>query len=333
LNTATENHFQFSIVSPVPEFRLDVFLTSRIAALTRNRVQELIRSGMVEVNGSRNLKTGYRLKIGDRISVFLPPAQSMELEPEPIKLDIIHEDATLLILNKPPGLVVHPAPGHSTGTLVHGLLQHCRDLSGIGGVLRPGIVHRLDKDTSGLVVVAKHDRGHLFLCRQFSAGQVTKKYIALVHGVPKAKTGKVDLPIGRHPKKRKEMSIRPDNGRPALTYWERMETYGPHFSLILVTPKTGRTHQIRVHLAHLGHPIMGDPVYGYKKNWWKKQIRIQEGPLPEIGRQMLHAGTLGFIHPDTGDYCEFSAPLPADMEEVIAALRSQRLGSSKKLDI
>lgn len=305
----------------MPESRLDVFLASQITDLTRNRAQELIRAGMVRVNDCSDLKTSYRLKTGDRISISLPPVRSLELEPEPIDLHIIHEDRALLILNKPPGLVVHPAPGHVTGTLVHGLLQHCQDLSGIGGVLRPGIVHRLDKDTSGLVVVAKHDRAHLSLSRQFASGQVFKKYTALAHGIPKSRTGKIDLPIGRHPKKRKEMSIRLDNGRSALTYWERMESFGNYFSLILVTPKTGRTHQIRVHLAHLGHPIVGDPVYGYKKNWWKQQIEIRQGALPEIRRQMLHAGTLGFTHPDTGDYCEFSAPLPADMEEVLAVLR------------
>ena len=305
----------------MPDARLDVFLASQITDLTRNRAQELIRAGMVQVNDCSDLKASYRLKTGDRISISLPPARSSELEPEPMDLHIIHEDRTLLILNKPPGLVVHPAPGHATGTLVHGLLQYCQDLSGIGGVLRPGIVHRLDKDTSGLIVVAKHDRAHLFLSKQFASGQVFKKYTALAHGIPKSRTGKIDLPIGRHPKKRKEMSIRLDNGRPALTYWERIESFGNYFSLILVMPKTGRTHQIRVHLAHLGHPIVGDPVYGYKKNWWKQQIETRQGALPEIRRQMLHAGTLGFTHPDTGDYCEFCAPLPADMEEVLAVLR------------
>ncbi|RPI74738.1 MAG: RluA family pseudouridine synthase [Desulfobacteraceae bacterium] len=309
------------MVSPVPESRLDVFLTSQITDLTRNRAQALIRAGRVRVNDCSDLKAGYRLKTGDRVSIFIPPARSLALEPESIDLSILHEDRALVIINKPPGLVVHPAPGHATGTLVHGLLQHCRDLSGIGGVLRPGIVHRLDKDTSGLIVVAKHDRAHLFLSRQFASGQVFKKYTALAHGIPKSRSGKIDLPIGRHPKKRKEMSIRLDNGRPALTFWEKTESFGDDFSLILVTPKTGRTHQIRVHLAHLGHPIAGDPVYGYKKNWWKKHSETRSGALPEIRRQMLHAGTLGFKHPDSDDYCEFSAPLPADMKEVIAALR------------
>ncbi|NNG07791.1 MAG: RluA family pseudouridine synthase, partial [Desulfobacteraceae bacterium] len=219
----------------------------------------------------------------------------------------------------------HPAPGHQSGTLVHGLLQHCADLSGIGGVLRPGIVHRLDKDTSGLVVVAKSDRSHAFLAKQFKARSVEKRYLAIVHGIMDGTKGEIDLPIARHPKRRKEMSVLPSQGRRALTFWVKMEEFGGGFTLLSVIPKTGRTHQIRVHLSYLGHPIVGDPVYGFKRNWWKKRTPLANRILPLLKRQQLHAEILGFIHPESEKYCEFRAPVPEDMGRILAVLRGMDL--------
>jgi 23S rRNA pseudouridine1911/1915/1917 synthase len=243
------------------------------------------------------------------------------LEPEPVEFSVVYQDSSLIIVNKPPGLVIHPAPGHLRGTLVHGLLEHSRDLSGIGGILRPGIVHRLDKDTSGLLVVAKNDRAHGHLSAQFKAGEVKKRYLAIVHGIIRGSHGEIDLPIGRHPKRRKEMAVVSSGGRTALTTWQKMEELGGKFSILSVTPKTGRTHQIRVHLSHVGHPVVGDPVYGYRRQWWKKHFPEKNGPAPKVVRQMLHAETLGFIHPDSGVFCEFSAPMPTDMKDLIGVLK------------
>ncbi len=310
----------FSVREPDIAQRLDAFLAAQTKDLTRSRVQELIKTGFVRVN-HRLSKPGYRLKMGDLIEVTLPPLQPLRLDPELVAFELIYEDPWLIVVNKPPGVVVHPAPGHFTGTLVHGLLRHCKDLSGIGGVMRPGIVHRLDKDTSGLLVVAKNDAAHAFLSAQFKAGAVTKRYVALVHGIVKEEKGEINLPIGRHPVRRKEMSIQPFKGRVAKTLWEKKEELAGLFSLLSVSPKTGRTHQIRVHLSHMGHPIVGDPLYGYRRSWWKKRFPEKPGALSRIERQMLHAGTLGFVHPQGGEYREFLAPLPADMEGVLEMLR------------
>jgi 23S rRNA pseudouridine1911/1915/1917 synthase len=304
--------------------RLDAFLVLQNQNLTRSRVQELIRSGFVRVNHLHS-KPGYRLKPGDHVEVTLPPPQPLRLDPESVTFELIYEDPWLIVVNKPPGIVVHPAPGHFTGTLVHGLLQHCTDLSGIGGVMRPGIVHRLDKDTSGLMVVAKNDAAHAYLSAQFKAGKVTKRYVALVHGIVKGRKGEINLPIGRHPVRRKEMSVQPSKGRVAKTLWEKQEELAGLFSLLSVSPKTGRTHQIRVHLSHVGYPIVGDAVYGHRRSWWKKRFLEGSGLPGLIERQMLHAGTLGFVHPQGGDYREFTAPLPADMELVLEILRKANL--------
>ena len=314
----------FSVNEADTAQRLDAFLVLQSRNLTRSRVQELIRSGFVRVNHHLS-KPGYRLKTGDHIEVTLPPPQPLRLDPESVTFELIYEDPWLIVVNKPPGIVVHPAPGHFTGTLVHGLLQHCTDLSGIGGVMRPGIVHRLDKDTSGLMVVAKNDAAHAYLSAQFKAGKVTKNYVALVHGIVKGGKGEINLPIGRHPVRRKEMSVQPSKGRVAKTLWEKQEELAGLFSLLSVSPKTGRTHQIRVHLSHLGYPIVGDPVYGHRRSWWKKRFPEDSGLSGLIERQMLHAGTLGFVHPQGGDYREYTAPLPADMELVLEILRKANL--------
>jgi 23S rRNA pseudouridine1911/1915/1917 synthase len=302
------------------EQRVDLFLSSTIPDLSRSRVQDLIKQGFVSING-QTPKASYRLKIGDEVRLRIPPASAYHLKPEPIQLSIVHEDPFLLVLDKPPGLVMHPAPGHPTGTLVHGLLDHCKDLSGIGGFLRPGIVHRLDKDTSGLIVVAKNDRVHAFLARQFKSGVVMKKYMAIVHGLMEEGKGQIHLPIARHPHKRKEMAVLPAKGKQALTLWKRVDTMGGMFSLLSITPKTGRTHQIRVHLSHEGHPIVGDPVYGYRGSWWKRHFPRYDKEWPVFGRQMLHAEALGFYHPDTESYCEFRSPLPDDMVSAITLLK------------
>ena len=316
----SDRTFSFSITTEQRDIRVDAFLASQIDDLTRSRVQELIRKELITVNG-RPSKSAYRLKGGDEVRVVIPPNAPYELEGEPVEFGIIHEDASLIVLDKPPDLVIHPAPGHSKGTLVHGLLQHCNDLSGIGGVLRPGIVHRLDKDTSGLVVVAKNDHAYQLLAKQFKGRTVKKEYLATVCGIPTGAEGEIDLPIARHPKRRKEMSVQPSSGKRALTLWQKLEEFKEGFSLLSVTLKTGRTHQIRVHLSYLGYPIIGDPVYGYKRNWWKKRFSLMDSILPYVKRQQLHAGKLGFVHPDLGDYCEFNAPLPDDMQAVLKALR------------
>ena len=312
--------FSFSITTEQRDTRVDAFLASQIDDLTRSRAQELIRKELIKVNG-RPSKSGYRLKRGDEVRAIIPPPVPYELKGEPVEFGIIHEDASLIVLDKPPGLVIHPAPGHLNGTLVHGLLQHCDDLSGIGGVLRPGIVHRLDKDTSGLVVVAKNDHAYQFLAGQFKERTVRKGYLATVCGIPAGVEGEIDLPIARHPQRRKEMSVQPSSGKRALTLWQKLEEFKEGFSLLSVTLKTGRTHQIRVHLSYLGYPILGDPVYGYKRNWWKKRLSLMDNIWPHVKRQQLHAEKLGFVHPESGDYCEFSAPLPNDMESVLKALR------------
>lgn len=315
---------RFEVPEEACNTRLDVFLASRQAGLSRSRIQTLIKSGHVRVNGIPS-KSSHVLRVGDRVSLVLPRAAPTTLAPEAIALDVVFEDDSLIVLNKPPGLVVHPAPGHTRGTLVHGLLRHCKDLPGIGGELRPGIVHRLDKDTSGLMVVAKDERTHEALSSQFKSGQVRKTYCALVHGAMKAERGEIDLPIGRHPKERKRMAVVPSGGRRAVTFWEVIEELNRDFSLLSVRPMTGRTHQIRVHLAHAGHPILGDPVYGYGRGWWKHYAAGQGLSVPVL-RQMLHAGTLGFLHPRREVFVEFRAPIPPDMDEALRSLRGLRRG-------
>jgi 23S rRNA pseudouridine1911/1915/1917 synthase len=313
-------HYHFSISREDGEERLDVYLASRLKDLTRSKVQNLVKNGFVTVN-DQPVKASYRLKRGDSVDLFIPPDTADDMKPEPIAFDILHEDSSLIVLNKPPGLVVHPAPGHPTGTLVHGLLQIFPNLSGVGGLQRPGIIHRLDKDTSGLMVVAKNDRVHRFLSEQFKGATIKKTYVALVHGDTKDESGEINLPIARHPKRRKEMAVLISGGRRALTFWHKEETFVGNFALLSVSPRTGRTHQIRVHLSYIGHPIVGDPVYGYKKNWWKKQPNLKNKVLPQIERQMLHAQRLEFVHPDSEDFCEFQAPLPEDMDHVLKSLR------------
>jgi len=317
----SDRFYSFLVSEEGRDQRIDAFLSLRIEVLTRSRIQNLIRDGTVQVN-NRPIKPSYRLKLSDKVSVTIPPGRPYHLEPETVRFALIHEDASLIILNKPPGMVVHPSPGHQTGTLVHGLLTHCRDLSGIGGILRPGIVHRLDKDTSGLLVVAKTDKAHSLLSAQFKAGAVKKRYFALVHGITRSKQGKIDLPIARHPVRRKEMAVVQEGGKKALTLWKKIEDLGGQSSLLSVMPKTGRTHQIRVHLSSIGHPILGDTVYGFRRQGGKKRLFLRNGAELGVERQMLHAETLGFVHPESGEYCEYRAPLPEDMTGIMERLKS-----------
>jgi len=314
-----ESTFHFDVQDQDAGIRIDLFLSARMESLSRSRIQGLIREGFVRVNDGAT-KTSYGVRKGDRVLLKLPPPEPCILEPEPVAFEPIYEDESFVVLNKPPGVVVHPAPGHDRGTLVHGLLRYCRDLSGIGGIMRPGIVHRLDKETSGVMVVAKSDRVHRFLSGQFKARSVTKSYVALVHGIPKDTCGEIDLALGRHPKRRKEISVRPGGGKRAITRWEKRLDVGGRFSLLGVSPKTGRTHQIRVHLSHLGHPIVGDKVYGYRQQWWRKNFPRDPETVRMVTRHMLHAAVLGFVHPETQEYCQFEAPMPKDMESLIEAL-------------
>ena len=314
--------------------RLDVFLATHSNDLSRSRIQALIKRGFVNVN-NRPSKPSYKLKAGDHVFLTIPPPETPVLEPEAVEFGILYEDNSLIVIDKPPGVVVHPAPGHNTGTLVHGLLKHCRDLSGIGGVLRPGIVHRLDKDTSGIMVVAKNDKAHSFLSNQFKIGEVKKEYVALVHGRIKGDEQEIDLPISRHPKKRKEMAVASSGGKRALTQWKKIEEFQSGFSLLSISIKTGRTHQIRVHLSHMGHPVVGDPVYGFGRRWWKKHPLHKKGILSSIKRQMLHSKRLGFFHPDQERYLEFESPLPSDMDHAVLTLNwlDLQTKTNKELDM
>ncbi|MDX1707144.1 MAG: RluA family pseudouridine synthase [Desulfobacterales bacterium] len=308
--------------------RLDVFVASQIAGHTRSFVAGLIGDRHFSVNGQPK-KPGYRIKSGDTISGIIPPPAAIELKAEPLSLDVVFEDEAIIVVNKQPGLVVHPAPGHNGGTLVNGLLHHCADLGGIGGKLRPGIVHRLDKDTSGTLVVAKNDLAHTHLARQFKSRQVEKKYLALVHGVPRSPSGTIQLPIGRHPANRKRMSTVSRSGRTAETQWAIEDPF-EQFALLKVTLKTGRTHQIRVHCAAMQHPIVGDRVYRPRK--LEKTIkRGCDQPdkilqvLKSARRQMLHAWQLGFTHPQSGQWMSFESALPEDMAQVLKQIKEAGL--------
>lgn len=303
--------------------RLDHFLTEQGLPYSRSRIQKWILEGLVLVN-EMPVKGGYRLKSGDRVLLSPEETVPLNLSPEARPLSIYYEDGDLLVLDKPPGLVVHPAPGHTSGTLVHALLFHCRDLSGIGGVLRPGIVHRLDKDTSGLLVVAKNDLSHQALVRQFQAGKVRKEYLALVWGGPPTGRGLIDRPIGRHPLQRKKMAVNERQGKPAITEWLVLERFPKDRTLLKLNLKTGRTHQIRVHLSSLGFPVMGDPLYGGRKKTVLHEEDDLARELKKSSRQLLHAACLGFRHPRSGEAMDFSSPLPGDMDRIIGLLRDAK---------
>lgn len=286
--------------------RLDRFLAKILKDISRSRIQELIKEGSITVN-QQTVKANYKLKEKDHLEVVIPQARPLEVLPEPIPLDVLYEDKDLIVINKPQGMVVHPAPGHSSGTLVNALLHHCQDLSGINGILRPGIVHRLDKDTSGVLVAAKNDYTHTHLVGQLKEHQVKRIYLALVHGRIQEPAGMIEAPIGRDPRDRKRMAVVEKNGKEAVTLYSVLQRFHD-YTLVRLQLKTGRTHQIRVHMSYLGFPVVGDPIYGPRKSHFNLQ------------GQALHAQTLGFIHPGTGEYMEFTAPLPQYFEEILARL-------------
>jgi 23S rRNA pseudouridine1911/1915/1917 synthase len=286
--------------------RLDVFIARSLPGLTRSRVKKLIEDGHVTVAGER-AKASLRLEPGQRVAVDVPAARDPSAEAEAIPLDILYEDSDLLVINKPPGMTVHPSPGHESHTLVNAILAHCDDLSGIGGVLRPGIVHRLDRDTSGVILVAKNDAAHNGLARQLKERLVEKTYLALVEGTPKPAEGVIDAPIARDPKNRQRMAI-VEGGRDSVTAYRVVERF-PGYALVEARPRTGRTHQIRVHLAAIGHPIAGDRIYGHAAR--------------DLPRQFLHAWRIVFTHPHTGERVEFEAPLPPDLLPVMERLRTE----------
>lgn len=287
--------------------RIDKYLSTVIEGKTRSFIQGLIADKAVTVNG-KIIKSNYKLKSNDEIVIILPEPIELDVKAENIDLNIVYEDSDVIVINKPKNMVVHPAPGNYTGTLVNGLLYHCKDLSGINGVIRPGIVHRIDKDTTGILVIAKNDEAHNSLAKQFKDHSIKREYYALVEGRFSKESGTIDKPLGRNKKDRLKMDIVED-GRRAVTHYEVLEQYDKGVSLIKCTLETGRTHQIRVHMASIGHPLVGDQTYGYKKQKFK------------IEGQALHAKTLGFIHPTTGEYIEFTSDFPEYFEELIKKLR------------
>ncbi|MBI2132794.1 MAG: RluA family pseudouridine synthase [Candidatus Tectomicrobia bacterium] len=296
--------------------RLDTFLAARLPQFSRARLQALIKQGQVRVNGKPPAKAGQPVPPGARVEVEVPPPEPSYLVPEAIALDVRYEDAHLLVVNKPPGLVVHPGAGRKTGTLAAALLHHCRgQLSGIGGVERPGIVHRLDKDTSGLLLAAKTDSAHRRLSADLKARRIHRAYLAIVRGVPGRDQDAVDAPIGRHSTRRTEMAVA-ERGRRAVTRWKVRERF-KGAALLEVTLETGRTHQVRVHLAHIGHPVLGDPVYGRGRVAKKGE----ELPPGLIARQALHAFRLRFTHPATGEERTIEAPPPGDFQQALEGLR------------
>ena len=291
------------------DVRIDRYLAETCPELSRSYIQKLLKSGQVLVNGSL-IKSSYVVAADDHIEVDVPEAVEPEIEAEPMDLDILYEDRDIILVNKPKGMVVHPAAGHYSHTLVNGLMYHCKDqLSGINGVMRPGIVHRIDMDTTGVLIVCKNDMAHNSIAAQLKEHSITRRYQAIVHGVLKEDEGTVDAPIGRHQTERKKMCINYNNGRNAITHYQVLRRF-EQYTYVECRLETGRTHQIRVHMASIHHPLLGDTVYGPSKC-----------PVPSLIGQTLHAGVLGIIHPRTGVYMEFTAPLPGYFEKLLKTLR------------
>lgn len=287
--------------------RIDKIISTLNEEWSRSQVQHWIKEGLVKVNG-KQVKANYKCSASEKVVIEIPEPESLDVEAEEMNLDIYYEDGDVLVVNKPKGMVVHPAPGHTTGTLVNGLMAHCNDLSGINGVLRPGIVHRIDKDTSGLLMVAKNDFAHERLVNQLVEKSVKRKYYAIVHGVIPHDYGTIDAPIGRDSDDRQKMTV-VDNGKHAVTHFQVLERFD-QFTFVECELETGRTHQIRVHMKYIGYPLAGDPKYGPKKTF-------------SIGGQVLHAGVLGFVHPRTDKYIEFEAPLPIEFVNLLDSLKSK----------
>ncbi|CAM5187376.1 Pseudouridine synthase OS=Ureibacillus acetophenoni OX=614649 GN=SAMN05877842_101399 PE=3 SV=1 [Ureibacillus acetophenoni] len=298
----------YTIDEEVAGERIDKALSTLAEDWSRSQIASWITDGIVKVNGEE-VKAKYKVKEGDLIEIDVPEPEPLEIIPEDLNLEIVYEDADVLVVNKPKGMVVHPAPGHTTGTLVNGLMYHCKDLSGINGVMRPGIVHRIDKDTSGLLMVAKNDNAHHSLVEQLVNKTVTRKYTALVHGHIAHDKGTIDAPIARDPKDRQKQAV-VDNGKHAVTHFHVKERFGGVYTLVECILETGRTHQIRVHMNYIGYPLVGDPKYGPKKTI-------------DFGGQVLHAGVLGFVHPTSKEYLEFEVPLPDDFVALLDNLRKE----------
>ncbi len=321
---ADEKIFTFIVDEENSGERLDSFLSEQLRELSRSRIQKVIREGGVTVEGEVLLKSSRKVRENECVKLRFSPPRPLAVAPEAIDLDIVYEDNQLLVVNKRAGMVVHPAPGNETGTLVNALLYHCRDLSGIGGVLRPGIVHRLDSLTSGLLVVAKNDAVHISLSRQLMDRRVKRIYYALVWGEMPQSEGVINQPVGRSPGDRKKMAVVAGGGREAVTAYYTLDTFRP-FQYIKLKLGTGRTHQIRVHLSFTGHPVLGDPVYGGRKikraGLVKSEIEIARKALSLMKRQALHAGELTFFHPVEKKEMTFTAPLPPDFQSVMSFLR------------
>ncbi|MBI5892192.1 MAG: RluA family pseudouridine synthase [Deltaproteobacteria bacterium] len=299
--------------------RLDTYLSKKIPEISRSQIKKLIDTGNVLLN-NHPAKAGRKLQDRDVVHITIPEPKTLEVTPQKIPLDILYEDKSIIVVNKPAGMVVHAGAGNTEKTLVNALLYHCKDLSGIGGVLRPGIVHRLDKDTSGAIVAAKNDKAHLSLTKQFKERIIKKKYIALVWGVVKDDEGIIDMPIGRHISHRQKMSISAKRGRSAVTHYKVLKRFS-RWTLLEIRIETGRTHQIRVHLSAIHHPVVGDTVYGKKTmpSFLPTNIRAS---VQGLKRQALHAATLGFKHPETDEYMEFNSPLPKDMDSIIKVMEN-----------
>ncbi|BBO71723.1 pseudouridine synthase [Desulfosarcina alkanivorans] len=313
--------FSFCVRPAQAGVRLDVLVAAEVNQCSRSFAAALIRKGCIAVDGAVK-KPRYPLRAGETVSGTIPAPEHIDSLPEDIPLQILYEDAELLVLNKAAGMVVHPAPGHPGGTLVNALMHHCSDLAGISGTVRPGIVHRLDKDTSGALVVAKNSRSMHHLAGQFKSRRVRKNYLALVYGIPKSNSGSIDQPIGRHPVERKKMSVTTHTPRSALTHWQVRETFSGA-SLLDLDIRTGRTHQIRVHCKFMGHPLIGDPIYGRRgerKRLADTSIGMRRAVI-DIHRQMLHAWRISFDHPTTGRRMKLEAALPEDMAQLIDRFR------------
>jgi 23S rRNA pseudouridine1911/1915/1917 synthase len=316
----TPQHFRFEVSTDDSGMRLDKYLAAHLPALSRSQLQRLIQEGQVVI-AHAPVTASYRVRAGDIITLDVPPPRPARPGAEALALQIVYEDDALLVIDKPPGLVVHPAPGHASGTLVNALLFHCQTLSGVGGEERPGIVHRLDKDTSGLLLVAKHDRSHRHLSAQLQARQLQRRYVALVRGRLPALQGTIDAPIGRHPQHRQKMAVVTRDGRAARTHYQVLDAWGP-CSVLRLALETGRTHQIRVHLAHIGHPVIGDPLYGPGLLRWPGHASLEQA-LGAFPRQALHAAQIRFQHPDNEAWFAFTSPLPSDMATLLDCLHQE----------
>lgn len=317
---------EFTVNEPDQGSRLDRFLAGH-TEFSRARLTRWLKNGHVLVN-DRVRPASYRVRLGDRLSLAVPPPEPSSLNPEALPLDILYEDRDLILVNKPPGLVVHPAPGHRGGTLLNALLHHCPNLAEVGDVSRPGLVHRLDKDTSGVLVTAKTALAHGHLVRQFHDREVEKVYLALVWGSFDRREGKIDQEVGRHPTARRKMSAHPRRGKPAVTYWRVLQEYPGPLTLLELSPKTGRTHQLRVHLAALGHPVVGDATYGGGAARLKGNPLLQ-GLRPLVKRQLLHARILRLLHPRSSETISAEAPLPDDFQAILDFLEKLRTDDTR----